>query len=321
MTDSVLGIDIGKQRFDVALLVNGKIKSKAIKNSKEGFQALSDWLKKHNAGRVHACMEATGSYGDELAFYLHDAGHAVSIVNPARIKGFAQSELIRTKNDTMDAGVIARFCLAMQPEPWTPLPPATRELQAVIRRIDALVNIHTQESNRLDVSHKLVKPSIKKHIAYLDAEIKKLKTQVRTEIDNDPDLRNKKELLASIPGIGDATIGMILAELDFAKFESVKQVVAFIGLAPKETLSGSSVKGKPRICKIGNARLRKSFYMPALVAMRFNPIVSNFQQRLKENGKKGKTVVCAAMRKLVHIIFGVLKTGKPFNANYETNIA
>ncbi|MBI5903134.1 MAG: IS110 family transposase, partial [Deltaproteobacteria bacterium] len=253
MADSVLGIDIGKQKFDVALLVNGKIKSKAVKNSKEGFQTLSDWLEKHNAGRVHACMEATGSYGDELALYLHDAGHSVSVVNPARIKGFAQSELIRTKNDAVDAGVIARFCLAMQPETWTPLPPATRELQAVVRRIDALISMRTQESNRLDVAHKLVKPSINKHLAYLDSEIMKLKAQVRSGIDNDPDLRNKKELLTSIPGIGDATVGMILAELDFQKFASVKEVVAYIGLAPKEKISGTSVKGKPRICKIGNA--------------------------------------------------------------------
>lgn len=321
MTESALGIDIGKQKFDVALLVNGKTKTKAVKNSKEGFQTLSDWLKKHNAGRVHACMEATGSYGDELAFYLHDAGHTVSIVNPARIKGFAQSELIRTKNDTVDAGVIARFCLAMQPAPWTPLPPAIRRLQAVVRRIDALINIHTQEENRLGVAHSLVEPSIKEHLAYLDSEIKKLKAQIRSEIDNDPDLKAKKDLLISIPGISDATIAVILAELDFKKFDSVKQVVAFIGLAPKETLSGSSVKGKPRICKIGNARLRKSFYMPALVATRFNPIIANFYRRLKESGKNGKVAVCAAMRKLVHIIYGVLKTGKPFNPNYGARIA
>lgn len=321
MSDSVLGIDIGKQKFDVALLVNGKTKTKAVKNSKEGFATLSAWLEKHDAGRVHACMEATGSYGDELALHLHDAGHTVSIVNPARIKGFAQSELIRTKNDTVDAGVIARFCLAMQPEPWTPLPPATRELQAVVRRIDALINMRTQESNRLDVSHSHVEPSIKEHLAYLDSEIKKLKAQIRSEINNDPDLKGKKDLLISIPGISDATVAVILAELDFAKFDSVKQVVAFIGLAPKETLSGSSVKGKPRICKIGNARLRKSFYMPALVATRFNPIVANFYRRLKESGKNGKVAVCAAMRKLVHIIYGVLKTGKPFNPDYGTNLA
>ncbi len=313
MADSVLGIDIGKQKFEVHLLVNGKAKSKSVSNSKEGFLILSQWLKKHNAGLVHACMEATGNYGDELALYLHDAGHTVSIVNPARIKGFAQSELIRTKNDMVDAGIIARFCLAMNPEPWSPPAPAVRRMQAIARRLDALVAMRTQELNRLGVAHSLVEPSIKQHLLYLDFEIEKLKKQMRSEIDDDPDLRNKRDLLITIPGISDSTISVILAELDFKKFESVREVVAFMGLAPKDKISGTSVKGKPRLCKTGNARLRKCFYMPAMVAMRFNPVVAQFQHHLKENGKNGKVIVCAAMRKLVHIIYGVLKTGKPFN--------
>ena len=321
MTDSVLGIDIGKQKFDVALLVNGKTKTKAVKNSTEGFQTLCDWLKKHNANCVHACMEATGNYGEELAIFLHDAGHIVSVVNPACIKNFAQCELSRTKTDKADADLIARFCLTMKPTPWSPLPLKTRGLQALVRRVDALVNMRTQESNRLDVSHRLVKPSIEKHIAHLNSEIKKLKAQLRSEINNDADLKGKKELLTSIPGIGEATVAMILAEFDFQKFESVKKVIAYIGLAPKETLSGSSVKGKPRLCKIGNARLRKGFYMPALVAMKHNPIVAHFYSRLKDGGKNGKVAVCAAMRKLVHIVYGVLKTGKPFDPDYGTKLA
>lgn len=313
MADSVLGIDVGKQKFEVHLIVNGKTKTKSISNGKEGFVVLSQWLNKHSSGVVHACMEATGSYGDELALYLHDAGHTVSIVNPARIKGFAQSELVRTKNDTVDAGVIARFCLAMTPEPWTPPAPAVRRIQAIARRLDALMAMRTQELNRLGVAHSLVEPSIKEHLLYLESEIEKLRKQIRSEIDEDPDLRNKRDLLITIPGISDATISIVLAELDFKKFESVREVVAFIGLAPKDKISGTSVKGKPRLCKTGNARLRKCFYMPAMVAMRFNPIVSTFQRRLKESGKNGKVIVCAAMRKLVHIIYGVLKTGKPFN--------
>jgi transposase len=123
----VLGIDISKQKFDAALLIGGKLKHKSCKNSPEGFEGLSQWLRKQGVECLHACLEATGSYGDELALYLHDAGHTVSIVNPARIKGFAQSELLRTKNDKMDAGLIARFCLAMHPEPWEPCRPWSGE--------------------------------------------------------------------------------------------------------------------------------------------------------------------------------------------------
>lgn len=106
----VLGIDMSKQKFDAALLVGGKLKHKSCKNSPDGFEVLSQWLRKQGVDRLHACLEATGSYGDELALYLYDAGHTVSIVNPARIRGFAQSELLRTKNDKMDVGLIARFC-------------------------------------------------------------------------------------------------------------------------------------------------------------------------------------------------------------------
>ena len=207
----------------------------------------------------------------------------------------------------------ARFCLAMNPEPWMPPAPTVRRLQAIARRLDALIAMRTQELNRLGVAHSLVEPSIKEHLLYLESEIEKLKEQMRSEIDQDPGLKNKRELLISIPGISDATISVILSELDFQKFESVREVVAFMGLAPKDKISGTSVKGKPRLCKTGNARLRKCFYMPAMVAMRFNPVVSAFQRRLKENGKNGKVIVCAAMRKLVHIIYGVLKTGKPFD--------
>src|SRR3972149_4157983 len=215
----------------------------------------------------------------------------------------------------------ARFCLAMNPEPWMPPAPTVRRLQAIARRLDALIAMRTQELNRLGVAHSLVEPSIKEHLLYLESEIEKLKEQMRSEIDQDPDLRNKRDLLITIPGISDTTISIILAELDFNKFESVSDVAAFMGLAPKDKISGTSVKGKPRLCKTGNARLRKCFYMPAMVAMRFNPVVSAFQRRLKENGKNGKVIVCAAMRKLVHIIYGVLKTGKPFNPQFSSKIA
>ena len=132
--------------------------------------------------------------------------------------------------------------------------------------------------------------------------------------DWDPDLRKKKDLLASIPGIGKATIAAILSELDDLKrFKHVRELVAFIGLAPKEALSGSPIKGKPRLCKTGNARLRKALYMPALVSIRYNPLMIAFYQRLKEKGKNGKVIVCAVMRKLVHVIFGVLKSGKKYD--------
>jgi transposase len=317
MSECILGVDIAKKKFDVALLINGKLKHKVFTNDQEGFETLLAWLHKQNVDRTHVCLEASSTYGDELAIYMHDAGHTVSIVNPARIKGFAQSELMRTKNDTVDAGLIARFCLAMHPEPWTPAPPEMRHLQSLVRRIDTLITMKTQEMNRIDVSHESIRSSVRNHIAYLDEEIESLRKQIATQIKDDPELKTKRDLLKSIPGIGEATIASILAELPvFERCDRVEKVVAFIGLAPRQFISGSSIKGKPRLSKIGNARLRKALFMPALVSIQCNPIIQRFYHRLKENGKNGKVIVCAIMRKLVHLIFGILKSGKPFDPNY-----
>ncbi|MCX6334410.1 MAG: IS110 family transposase [Bacteroidia bacterium] len=322
MSVTILGIDIAKQKFDVALLADGKTKHKACKNSAEGFEILMIWLERQGIQKVHACLEATGNYGEDLAVYLHEAGHTVSIVNPARVKGFAQSELIRTKTDKIDAGVIARFCLAMKPEPWVPPSPEIRSLRALVRRVDSLIDMRSQEKNRISTAHESVVFLIKEHIAYLDQEIEKIRKQIADLIGQNPQLKQRKELLDSIPGLGKATIPHLLAELDnLDKFTHVREMVAFIGLAPKETLSGSSIKGKPRLCKIGHARLRKALYMPALVSIQCNPVMITFYNRLKEKGKNGKVIVCAIMRKLVHVIFGVLKSGKKYDPNYKPAFA
>ena len=322
MSESILGVDIAKRKFDAALLINDKLKHKVFKNNQEGFTELSSWLEKQGVGHIHVCMEASSTYGDELATSMHDAGYTVSIINPARIKGFARSELLRTKNDKVDAGLIARFCHAMHPEPWTPVPPEMRRLQSLVRRIDTLISMRTQEMNRIDVSHESIRASLRNHIVYLDKEIKSLKEQIAAHITDDPNLTTKKDLLKSIPGIGEATIAAILAELHmFERCDRVEKVVAFIGLAPRQFISGSSIKGKPRLSKIGNARLRKALFMPALVSIQCNPIIQTFYHRLKGNGKNGKVIVCAIMRKLVHLIFGILKSGKPFDAYYTTYCA
>jgi transposase len=322
MSVKVLGIDIAKQKFDVALLAEGKIKNKTCRNSTEGFEILKVWLEKQGIQKVHACMEATGNYGEDLAIYLYEVGHTVSIVNPARIKGFAQSELVRTKTDKLDAGVIARFCLAMKPETWIPPAPEIRSLRALVRRVDSLIDMRSQEKNRISTAHESVIVLIQEHIVYLDQEIEKIRKQIADLIKRNPHLKQRKDLLDSIPGLGKVTVPRLLAELDnLDKFTHVREMVAFIGLAPKETISGSSIKGKPRLCKIGNARLRKALYMPALVSIQCNPVMIAFYNRLKERGKNGKVIVCAIMRKLVHVIFGVLKSGKKYDPNYRPGFA
>ena len=322
MLEAVVGVDIAKKKFDIALFMEGKFKHKTCLNTRQGFEELSQWLKRQGVERVRVCMEATGTYGDEIATYMHDAGHTVSIVNPARIKGFAQGELLRTKNDKVDAALIARFCVAMNPEAWTPPAPKIRRLQSLVKRADALIVMLTQEQNRLGTAHETVESSIKEHIGYLDQEIEKLKRQIAEHINSDPNLKTKRHLLSSIPGIGEATIAVIMSALHiFEGVDRVQKTVSSIGLAPREMISGSSIKGRPRICKVGHARLRKALFMPVLVAMRYNPVMIDFCSRLRRKGKNGKVIVCAILRKLVHLIYGILKSGKPFDPNYKPNFA
>ena len=174
----------------------------------------------------------------------------------------------------------------------------------------------------MSTAHQSVSLLIKEHIAYLDQEIEKIRKQIADLIGKDQNLKRKKDLLDSIPAIGKVTIPHILAELDdLEKFNHVREMVAFIGLAPREKLSGASIKGKPRLSKIGNVRLRKALYMPALVSIQCNPVMIDFYNRLKDKGKNGKVIVCAIMRKLVHVIFGVLKSGKKYDPNFMQNFA
>lgn len=313
----IVGIDMSKKKFDAALFRNDKFKHKVFPNTKSGHEAILTWLQKNNVATAHVCMESTNVYGEALAEYLFDQSYTVSIVNPARIKGFAQSELSRTKTDKADAKVIARFCLALKPDAWSPDPQEIRELKALVRRLESLMEMKQQEVNRLHVAQEIVVSRLEEHIAYLDQEIKTTKQHIRDHIDNHPDLKNKKTLLESIPGIGEATIHVVLSEFaNIEKFRGAKQLAAFIGVAPKERQSGSSVRGRTMMSKTGRSQLRKTFFMPALVALRYNPILIQMKQRLTESGKSKMTIVGAAMRKLVHLIYGVLKSGVPFDADY-----
>lgn len=314
---TVLGIDLAKKKFDVALLNNGKCRSKVFENNPAGFSALLAWLAKNGVEIVHACMEATGSYGETLARFLHDTGHSVSVTNPARIKAFGQSELLRTKNDKTDAKLIARFCEKMEPPLWQPPPAEVEYLRGLGRRRDALVNMRTQELNRQETSNETVNSSVKTVLECLDKEIELISKLIRDHISKHPELKHKHDLLDSIPGVGPATIEAILSEINaFEGFETVEQVVAYMGLSPKEHTSGTSVKGKSAICKIGNARLRKALYMPALSAITHNPIVKALYDRMKAKSKNGMVIACACMKKLVHLIYGVIKTNKPFDPAY-----
>jgi transposase len=313
-----LGIDISKNDFHVELSVsNNKLRHRKFANRKEGFAELAAWLHKHKTHLVHACMEATGPYSEDLAIFLHQAGHTVSVVNPAQIKAFGQSELLRNKDDRPDAGLIRRFCEKQQPPAWTPPPAHLRELQALTRHLENLSETRQQQLNRLEATKaRDVIKSLRKLITYLDHEIARTEKQIQNHIDTYPDLKEQFQLLDSISGIGSRTAATLLGEINFKQYRTARQLAAFVGLTPRNNRSGT-ICGRTRLSKIGNQRVRKALFMPAIVAKQHNPIIRSFCQRLARNGKTKMEIIGAAMRKLIHIAFGVVKSGKTFDPNHE----
>jgi transposase len=313
MKESVLGIDISKSTFDVALIFDDKVKTKKFNNNAKGFDELKEWLDCKSITNCRICMEATGIYGLKIAEYLYINNFKVSVVNPARIKGFAMSKLSRVKTDKKDSELIADFCKVMKPDLWQPTPKHIEELQQWVKRLDSLIGNKNIESNRLESADKNVSLNIKAHIDFLNKQIEEVERSIINHIKNHKDLNDKSQLLNTIPGVGEKTISVILAFLNTGNFNSVKQAVAFLGLNPKPRQSGTSISGRSRISKTGDASQRKAFYMPALVCIRFNPIIKDFAERLSSTGKSKMIVVVASMRKLIHIIYGVLKNKTPFN--------
>ena len=316
----IVGIDVAKAKLDAALQVKGgKWKTKVVANTTAGFQELRAWLAKHGARCAHVCMEATGVYWENIAADLADNGYAVSVENPLQIKRFGESQGVRTKTDKVDAKVIGEYCARIAPALWNPPSVAVRRLRALVNRRDALVDLRTQEMNRLAVSDtQEVRTSIQHVIAVLSEEISQIEKQVGRDIDQDPTLKKQTQLLESIPGIGEATSSTLLSHYGGElRFEKSRQAVAFAGLDTQQHESGSSVRGKPRTSKKGHSALRAALYWPAITAMRYD-FGKAFTQRLKAAGKPGKVVITAMMRKLLTIAYGVLKSGKPFDPALHT---
>lgn len=316
MYKNFLGIDIGKDKFDVALLhidKPNKVKTKVFTNNANGFEKLLLWLKNKNIGLLHACMEATGSYGTDLAEYLFNQKFKVSVVNPARIKSFGKVELSRNKTDQADAALIARFAHKIDPKGWKPAPAHVKELQALVGRLEDLYKIERQEKNRLLVTKdSSAVNSINVILEVTEEQIKEIKSKIKKLINNNPDFKNKTDLLNSIPGVAEAIIMNILAYAgNIEDFDNAKQYAAFAGLNPKQHQSGN-MRGRTVLSKTGNPTIRKVLYLPAITAKKWNPIVQKFSKNLENAGKSKMCVIGACMRKLLHIIFGVLKTQTKF---------
>jgi len=317
---SILGIDVSKSTLDVVLMTESGNFHKTIRNTSQGYQQLEKWLVDHQAEEIHACLEATGQYGEAVAEYLYASGQQVSVVNPARIKHYGESKLHRNKTDKADAALIAEFCLKEKPALWQPLSPEIKHLRALIRRLeDQKANLR-QETNRLTSGEKdsWVMEDLQNHVDYLQERIAATEKEIQDFINKTPSLKSQQKLLTTIPGIGDLTAFTLLAEIgDVSSFDNAPQLAAYAGLNPQGHCSGSSVHKKTRISKQGRSELRRCLYMPAVVAISYNPVVQDLSHRMAERGSIKMEIVVAAMRKLLHIAYGVLKNQLPFDPNYS----
>lgn len=320
MTTFYLGIDIAKDKFDVCLLHDTQKWSGIFTNDEKGFRKLDEWLGNRVDGKLQTCMEATGRYGEKLAAHLHQAGHRVAVVNPSRIKHYAQSQLRRNKTDKIDAAIIADCCRSQKTHEWHPPSEAEVTLRQLARRYDNLVTDRTREKNRLKAGDlaEAVQASIEAHLTFLNEQIEIVLVQIQDHIDQHPDLKSKQTLLKSIPGIGQKTSAILLAEIPNTQQLSAKQMAAFAGLTPEQLSSGKYRRRKNTLSKLGSVSLRTALFMPALSAMRFNPITQALAERLEKKGKLPMTIIAAVMRKLLVLAYGVLKSSQPFDPDFAT---
>lgn len=320
-----IGCDVSKQKLDCALLCANspdKPLHKIVPNNAAGVRELLAWVAKKAAiapDSLHVVLEATGPYHEIAANVFFDAGCRVSVVNPAYPKHYAQSLGLKSKTDRADAVILARYGQATSSlRLWQPLAPCYRQLQVLASRHQALQADLQRERNRREKlletqGDAFTAESLRRMLETLEKELDLVEQAIKMHIAAHPDLQRDKELLLSIPGIGEAVCRVLLPVLRSGRFENARQAAAYLGLVPVERQSGTSVKGRPRLSKAGDSRVRATLYFPALVATRCNPHIRALYERLLADKKCKMAALGACMRKLVHLCFGVLKTQTPYS--------
>lgn len=311
-----VGIDVSKDKFDVAVQFNNRYKHSIYSNDEKGQAEFASWLTQHTTS-PWVCMEATGHYSEGIADFLIEKGIKVSVVNPLQVKNFAKASLARNKNDIIDSRIIREFCQCMQPRDFVALPAEQKQLKGLMKVLDMLKGQLVQLNNQLhSLQEGIARNILIKFIKRLEKDIAQVDHKMANLIDNEHALKEKMSLITTIKGVGKLTAYRVLALMPEVKnFQTAKQFAAYIGITPKQHQSGAFI-GKTTISRFGDSRLRKALYMAALVAKRHNKALAAFVSRLQQKGKAPKAIVCAVMRKLAHIIFGVLKSGLPFNENF-----
>lgn len=322
-----IGVDVSKKRLDVCWLRdpdNFKIKTRKFDNRKAAFRELTQWLTKQTGESpqaIEVMMEATGVYHEALAYALHEAGFVVYVANPHRASEFGKSLGRRSKTDKRDSVVLARFLSSRVHQRWQPEPSEVRGLKALLRRLDALETDIRRERNRWEKAEiqdasQAVQESISTVIRALEGERTRLINQIKDHFDDHPGLKNDRQRLKSIPGIGAVLSGELTALLRSRDFRRASEPAAFAGLVPIAHESGTSVHKRAVMSKAGSGQLRAKLYMGAVAAIRGNARIRAFYERLLARGKAKMSALGAVMRKLVQIAFGVLKNQRDYDPQW-----
>jgi len=320
-----VGIDVAKDKFDVTFSVDGSefFNHQTITNDTGGFKKLRKEAKKlqlkFKTEKAHYCMEATGIYHCGLCEFLQERSDQVSVINPVRTKSFSKSLLLRTKNDKVDSQMLAQYAFILKPPATPKTPTIIKEFRALIRYQESLTTDRTREISRFKSSlDKDIQKLIQKRINFTEKQIEEIQEKINKLISENDFLKTQIKLLKTVDGIGDKVAWKMLSELKYDSFENIspKAQVAHAGLSPREYSSGSSVKGRSHISKMGNRDLRKVLYLPALGCLKKENHFTPFYHRLIANGKSHRQAQVAVMRKMVLTASAVLKNQEPFDPNW-----
>lgn len=335
-----VGIDIAQANATAAWLTvddkpvgvgkSGVGKSFTFDQTPKGYAAFHRKLQATAVSPQHTLvvMEATSTYWIMLATHLHEAGYAVSVVNPAQAHYFAKAQLKRAKTDTLDAHTLAHLAFTLKPQCWTPPPAIYHQLQQRLALRDSLLNVQGQLRNQLHAlkHNRVVIPSVQAHLQQLiqtmTEQLRSIEAELQEVVSNDVEWGGAIVRLQSIKGIGLVSAAwLVVSTLNFTACPTVHSLTCYLGLAPMPRQSGSSVRGRAQIGHSGKERARTALYLATLSAARYNPIIKAFYQRLRAAGKSSKVARCAAARKLLHISWALIKKGRLFDPMYALNHA
>lgn len=305
-----IGIDVAKKYFDLHILKTGQ--DRRMENSTAGIGKCVALCNKIKPELI--VTEATGGYELTLAATLQAKGFAVAVVNPRRIRDFARAAGQIAKTDKLDARIIAQFAATMEPMPTERINENTQKLKALMARRNQLVDLHTAESNRLEhANSKEIRRSIAAVLKVIEAQLKTIDRQVKEHIENTPRLRRRSEILDSVPGIGPTTAHMLVTELPELGRLNRRQIAALVGVAPIARDSGT-FRGK-RMTGGGRKKIRSRLFMPTLVAVRHNPVLRAYYNKLLSRGKCKMVALVAVMRKLICIMNTMTKNNQEWDPN------